>query len=523
MKKVSAVKQWLNELVGAKTWRDRKKLRQDVVDNPRILKDLEKLNDKTINAYVDRLFNHPFDSFEPRPDKISQGDEQTGFYESNKLVSIAIGGNGSGKTFVAAQKVAEFLRTTPPPFKDTPFWIISNTYEQVCSTAWFQKLKNILPAEWVDTDRISWYNTNRQWPFSVPLHPQKPGTDKNWIIEFKSYEQGRELMQAAAIGGAWFTEQFPYDVFEEVLRGVRECAFPGSIICEQTPIDPEKAIRLQEIYQHWTVGDERFKNWSFYHLNTESAMNAGHVDKAWYDTFFAGVSDEMMETRKKGVFATYEGVVYKTFSPKVHLVDSIVIPDCVFFKRSIDWGSSEEHPFVCLWGFKDATGIWYIFDEYWSNSQTYLWKDHAAEIKRRKTWEQDGYHLQTYGDPSRPDLFREFASFGIYMTAANNAVYEGIESVRKVLRKDPRTDTPGIIIDRNRCPKLARQMSTYRWEKSSQRGLNPRSARPVPLKFDDDSVDALRYMIHTDRTGEGMKMTPLIIKGEMGKGVKFSR
>ena len=50
-------------------------------------------------------------------------------------------------------------------------------------------------------------------------------------------------------------------------------------------------------------------------------------------------------------------------------------------------------------------------------------------------------------------------------------------------------------------------MRTYRWLRSSGRGLNPQKIRNEPLKRNDDCVDALRYMIYTDRTLEGMVPT----------------
>lgn len=517
--------QWLDALSEKGTWRDRKRLREQFRANPAILAEVDRLNNKWVDWAVDRLFYHPYDSFEPRPDDVLAGDEQAGFFECDKLISVALGGNGSGKTYTAAQKCVEFVRKTPPPVVDTPFWVIGNTYELSCGSCWFQKLKNIIPREWVDWDRITWKSVNRQWPFSVPLFPWEPGGG-NWILEFKSYEQGRELMQAAAIGGAWFTEQFPYEIFEEVLRGAREYGFPGSIFCEQTPVDPEKSVQLQTIFEGWSAGDQKYKNWAFFHINTEVAMKAGHVDEAWYETYFGSISEEMLETRKLGMFASFEGAIYQSFKPKIHLVDSADLgepPQGVFHYRSIDWGASEEHPFVCLWGFKDTLGNWVIYDEYWSNSQTILWQEHADEILSRVDWQNHGYHRQSYADPSRPDLFREFAAYGIHLSAANNAVYEGIESVRRALRLHKVTNQPGLIIVRDKCPKLARQMSTYRWEHSSGAGTNPKAAKPVPLKRDDDSVDALRYLVHSERGSRMSKSQALKIASEMSRSVRLDR
>jgi len=624
---------------------------------PDLLEELKQLDNQELNYLVYRLYHHPFDSFEPRSDDPINGDEQESFFDSNKFITVALGGNGclgaeqeiydpstntstpigeiakpfhvtsysgrefrtspalapwvkgvdrlyrvhlsngfsfvstlghrvlgsdgeyytvetahrrkidlqytplsqmlctvdrleylrtdefydfhvpgdnnyalagavhhnSGKTYVAAQKVVEFLRTTPPPKPDTPFWVIGDTYDESCGSCWHQKLREIIPHEWLEPDRITWLNQKRHWPYSVPLMPQEPNSPNNWVLEFKSYEQGRHRMQSIAIGGAWFTEQFPWDLFEEVLRGCREWSFPGSVILEQTPVDPEKSVRLQEVYQAWCAGDDRYKSWAFHHFNTQSALDTGHVTDEWFQSFYGAVSDEMRETRLRGIFATYEGVIYQAFRPALHLVDHLEIPPYCFQFRTIDWGSSEEHPFRCLWAARDSLGDWYVYDEYHSSDQRLLWADHIRAIKDRHDWDQNSpYYLNTYADPSRPDLIREFSNGGIPITAANNAVYDGIESVRRALAIRPATGTPGLVIDRVRCPYLAREIQTYRWMHSTGKGVNPVDARPIPLKRNDHSADALRYLIHSATAGLGAKVHTMLVR-RAGNSVRYQR
>ena len=498
------LQEWADIANSSRTWRERRHLRSLLRENPSILEEARELDNESLDHLLDRLHHHPFDSFEPRTDAIGV-DEQAAFIDSTALVSIALGGNGSGKTYCGAQKLAQFLATTPPPQRDTPFWVIANSYEQVCQTCWQQKLSNIIPEEWVDRKRISWYKSTREWPFAVPLKPWVGDSGKNWIIEFKSYEQGRELMQAAAIGGAWFTEQFPFDIFTEVVRGCREHAFPGSIFAEMTPIDPEKSVELQASYEDWVAGDPKYKKWAFFRLNTESALGAGHVSKDWYEVFSATISEEMLQTRLSGAFASYEGAIYQNFAPRVHLFDGPVDPPPgAIHKRAIDWGASEEHAFVTLWGYKDGMGCWTIYDEYSSTSQLLTAIDHIEEIQQRNPWPSSNPSFrQTYADPSRPDQFSLFARLGLPIVPARNAVYDGIETVRKLLKIHPSLGQPMLRIHKERCPILAKQMTTYRWEKSSGRGVNPKSARPVPLKRNDDSVDALRYLLHTDAGDSG--------------------
>lgn len=232
-------------------------------------------------------------SFVPRPDQPERFDQQASFYYS-KLPGVAfmIGGNGAGTSEICCAKVAKFvLEDQRPPRKDTPFWLAGPNYELTMETLWKEKLYghgHILPDD-VDWRRIGWYDSKAGLPARVPLKPWPGHPGRNWTLEFKSYDQGRDALQARAIGGFMFTEQFPWALLTEVLRGCREYDFPGSKMCEFTPVDPALSIELEEMLET----DSLPEGWGVFRANTECAMEAGHVSEAWFREFFGMVSDEM--------------------------------------------------------------------------------------------------------------------------------------------------------------------------------------------------------------------------------------
>lgn len=512
---------WMQKARLSRDWRDRRDLRASF--SPALVEEVAELKDEQLDKLVERLFNHPFDSFEPRPDVEIEGnpgnpddpedpedpgdvDQQTSFYESTALVTTALGGNGSGKTYVAAMRtIAWLFERQPPPKPNTPFWIIGPTLELTAQVAWEQKLSQLIPEEWVQWDKITWANQNRNFPKAVPLVPWARDKSKWWTLEFKSLDQGREAMQAAAIGGAWFTEQYPKEIFDEVFRGIREYGFPGSIIAEFTPIDPRYCAHIEATYNKWRAGDEETEDYAFYHLNTLIAARAGHANQKWAKNFDAAAGAEMRDTKIRGMFASYQGVIYKTFRPSIHLLDfekeGIEIPPAVIHKRGVDWGSTEEHPFVVVWGYKDSLGTWWIYDEYWNNDQSLTWDDHAEAIIAKRPWDlTSAYYQQTYAPPDRPDLKREFSNRGIPITAASagpHSVNQGIEVVRQLLKVQKNTGMPRLIIDKRRCPHLAAEMGVYRWLQSTENSLNPKAAQPKPLKKDDDSCFPAGTLIDT--------------------------
>jgi len=475
--------------------------------------------------------------WKPRPNSPEDFDEQEGFVEARDLVSFGLGGNAAGKTAAGAKKCAEFLLNTPPPRKDTPFWIIAEDYTQVCSVCWAEKLNGIgpnggfLPNYAINFERIVWYKPTLNWPFMVPLMPWANGN--NWMLEFKSYKQGRKAMQARSIGGFWFSEQVEWGIFVEVLRGCREYLFPGGQFLEFTPIEPELCISLEGIMDAPPAG------WGFYRMNTEK--NRQNLAADWYDAFFGAVPDEMMATRKTGALATFEGVIYQSFNPSIHITDD----DIPAFRsgmthfRATDWGASAEHPFVTVWGCYDAVGDWLIYDEYWNNSQDAITQDHAGEVLARSiAWgwpepewfknpdparsyfidkvKQRAKELNTsakpvkgssygecFADPSRPGEMNAFNYWGIPTSSASNDVMKGIDLVRSKLKVNPTTGKPKMHFHR-RCKHCIEEHRKYRWLKTRPNGVWTTAApRPVPLKKGDDCCDVTRYLVSSAERGHG--------------------
>lgn len=442
----------------------------------------------------------------PRPDQPDRFDEQQSFYESDlQGVAFMIGGNGAGTSETACAKVAKFvLRDQPPPRRDTPYWVIGDSYEQVMESMWKEKFlgHGHIPKSEVDWDRITWYREKEGLPYRVPLRPWPGRPGCNWVLEFKSYIQGRGAMQARSIGGFLFSEQFPWQLLTEVLRGCREYNFRGSKLVEFTPIDPALSYELETLIEENRLP----KGWAIFRANTECAKEAGHVSSVWFDEFFGQIPDEMLLTRLTGEFASYEGTIYQGFNPKVHLVGDTVIdhPDGGIYRRSIDWGAGPDNAFCCLWAYRNGLGQWFVYDEYYSTNQSFTVMDHLDAIKARHEWPDiPGKYGTTYADPSAPDCIRIAQRWGFFVTPARNAVHEGIDCVRYHLKKIDGLGQPRLFIHRENCPNLARQMRSYRWMKASDRGLNPRDAPPEPLKREDHAPDALRYLLFTEQSHTG--------------------
>lgn len=464
--------------------------------------------DPTLRSWTLAREGTRWGSFVPRPDSPENFDQQSSFVFNRDSVAFLVAGNASGKSAAAAYKTARFLLVDqPPPRKDTPFWIIGPNYDLSISMCWGEKLhgEQYLPDCEVDWDRVTYLSRKEDYPSSVPLRPWPsyrgghPG--KNWKIEFKSVEQGRQALQARSIGGFWFTEQFPWPIFEETLRGCRDYMFPGGQFAEFTPIEPELCLGLEKLM------DKPPPGWRFYQCNTECNTT---LAKGWAEQFFATVAEEMIMTRKIGALATFKGVIFETFNPLVHVVDEeeLLFPLGAWHYRGIDWGASSQHPFVCIWAYRDGIGDWWVYDEYWCAQQGITTAEHAHEILDRwpDIW-QPGPHNkgETFADPSRPDCFTNCAAEGLVIFPGSNDVFAGIDTVRSLLKINPFTQRPRLRISR-RCVHLIEEIRKYRWKEArNAMGALKLSdlPKPSPLKKDDDCCDALRYILYSVEKQKG--------------------
>jgi len=458
-------------------------------------------------------------SFQPRPDRPERFDQQTGYVESNDTVAFFIAGNGSGKTESSAYKCAQYvLHKQPPPRKDTPFWIITETMHIAGETLWKEKLlgHGHIPLGEIEWNRISWEDQKANHPKTVPLlpWPEERGGDPecNWQLEFKSFAMGRTALQSASIGGFWYSEQFPADLFTETLVRCRDYLFPGGQFAEFTPLNPDLCVWLEELLE------KAPPNWGFYRGNTDE--NRENLAEGAIEAFLTTVPDELVETRLRGALATFEGAIYPGFNMAVHVVPDEylrVIPSGCWHALGTDWGSSVEHPHVTIWGCMDAVGDWWIYDELWNCDQTRTTFDRAQEVVARcaawrwpvgrgqahgreilKLLGTDPHFGMNFADPSRPGEINEFSMYGVPSLPAANSVYDGINLLRSLFKIQPNTGRPRIFIAK-RCKHLIDELRKYRWRKSRKptegNFLNPAVAAPQPLKREDDAPDALRYLV----------------------------
>lgn len=451
------------------------------------------------------LIGPKYYSFQARPDDVDEWDEQTSFVDSQDRFAICLGGTGSGKTESAAFKTAKYVLETKPPRPRCPFWIVGDTYETVCDVCWVEKLSQHIPEERIHS--FIWYQSKRQWPYSVSLRDPDNPDEVGWILEFKSYDQGLDQFKSKSIGGYWCNEEVPLVIVEEIQGRCRDYNSPGW--ADFTPIEvvsPE----WPAIYDACMAGDEQSEHhrpgWRFYHLNTEKNTA---LAEGWAANFLKSVPSDMRDTRRIGTFSVLRGAVFKEWNEKLHVCEPFEIPHDWKRIRGVDFGHT--NPFVCVWIAKEKTpdgDRYYVYDEHYEAGQ--LTKHHAEEIKEREWPPDDGIRHPSYGmtfSDHDPQQMAEFSQHGIQMTPALKAgnksmsgraisgINAGIETLRTLMgSRFPIEDGKPLFQVFSTCVNFKREVRSYRWPE----GTDKKDPREVPIPKDDHSIDAVRYAIHSD-------------------------
>jgi hypothetical protein len=121
---------------------------------------------------------------------------------------------------------------------------------------------------------------------------------------------------------------------------------------------------------------------------------------------------------------------------------------------------------------------------------------------------------ENYADPSRPGEINAFNLWGIPTSPASNDVYKGIDLVRSRLKVNPLTGKARLYFSQ-RCKHCTEEHRKYRWARKRPNSLwTTAAAKPIPLKKDDDTADAVRYLIASVERGRGQAPTSTNSRGD---------
>ena len=383
---------------------------------------------------------------------------------------IIHGGVQSGKTEVVSEiakgKIGEKMSRTCSGEKPGTAWFVAPTYKLL------GKLKRCfvskLPIEWIEklTDEEIILITGDLIQFRSAKNPQDLRGEDCFLVVFD------ELSRAAE------------DAF---LNCQSRLAFhEGLFIGATTPCNAESPWLTDEYFAH--LEDPEY-TWT--HCSIEDNLDMPRSRIAELRKRFP---DEYGIEELDGHFLrSREGLVYKNFDGRLHIIEDGDTEEGRWKPADDDVivaGADQglNHPFVYIRVALHPGGGMTVFDEI-VLKQTAP-SDQVAAVMRDPIEKRVA---RRWFDPSGALTRAEFLKNGLLTRAAKNEVDDGIRSVYSHLAN------PGSFHITRNCAHTIKEFGLYRYQKNT-----PTSVGAKPYKINDDAMDCVRYVCHSERLNIGI-------------------
>ncbi len=292
-------------------------------------------------------------------------------------------------------------------------------------------------------------------------------------LQFRSYEQGRENLQAATIDAVYCDEEPPAEVIGELRARIG--ATGGFMYMAFTPLKGMTPL----VQEFWTKDNE---DKCLVCMNIYEASHYTPEKIKRIESLYSGLSESERKARMMGVPTMGSGLVYPVDDEELKWDYDGALP--VHWRRlyAIDFGRGE-HPFACTWGALDpVTDVLYLYDAIKVKGKT------AAElcsmIRGKGDWIRGTYPHDFNRDSGVGGKYKEiYIREGLNLTGVHAQDKDGSNKVEN-----------GIIELRQRMIdgkfKVARHLSDWFSEKQTYRYGDDGK----PIKEKDDLMDSTRYL-----------------------------
>ena len=288
-------------------------------------------------------------------------------------------------------------------------------------------------------------------------------------------ESSYALIQGVTLAGVLFDEVAlqPRSFVEQALA---RCSVAGSKFWFNcNPEHPQHWF-----YEEWIQKPERH-NIIHLHFTMDDNPSLDAAVRARYESMYSGV---FYDRYIKGLWRAADGLIYDCFSAdNIYRSHERPIGLYNLAERFIacDYGTKNPTRFLDIWD--DGQTLWVDGEYNWDSRKEQRQKDDQAYVNDLQAFMGDR-QCTVIVDPSATSFITALRNRGVYVLEADNAVLDGIRKTASLI-------TQRKIRVHTDCLALLREMDVYSWDKKAlQRG------EEKPLKENDHSLDALRYMVN---------------------------
>ena len=200
----------------------------------------------------------------------------------------------------------------------------------------------------------------------------------------------------------------------------------------------------------------------------------------------------------EGKWLNFEGLIYPTFDPNVHIIEPFDIPDDWLRFGGIDFGFV--NPFVFQWWAQDPdSGNLYLYREIYTPYLTV--RRHAAIIKEQEDitkldaiWAdhdaEDRATLREEGIVTRPA--NKGFSMGVQEMTLRLGGYEDVKPSLFIFN-NALIEADASLLEKKKPTCTAKEIQSYVWKKPKASGVD--IVKEEPRKNDDHGMDTARYVV----------------------------
>lgn len=285
------------------------------------------------------------------------------------------------------------------------------------------------------------------------------------ILQFQSYDQGREAFQSTERHVVWFDEEPPLAIYSEGL--IRTMTTNGIVMSTFTPLKgvSETVLSLQKKEEEGAIGVVR-ATWD----------DAPHLSAEDKEKMLASLPVHQRDARSKGVPALGSGAVYQVLEDDIRCEPFILPRHWVqLYGMDVGWNNT-----AACWGAydrdKDTIYVTAVYKRGQSEPAV-----HASAIKARGPWIPGVIDPASRGRAQHDgeQLVRLYMQQGLKLTFADNTVEAGVFDVYERL-------STGRLKVFSSCVDFFDEYRLYR-----------RDDKGKIVKTHDHIMDACRYMVRS--------------------------
>lgn len=400
-------------------------------------------------------------------------EAQRRFHDSPARFRIITAGSRTGKTTAAA---AEAMAYAFLPNK--VIWCVAPTYdlsEKVFREIWKKMVEDL---ECETLSGTSYRDRKIRFAWGTDVLGRSCENPKSLLgegVDFMVVDEAARIAKAA---------------WDEYLRE-RLMDTMGHALIISSP--KGTAGWFPEFYRRGQNTNPDFDQWKSWRMEL---WENPHIPRQEIENMRIEMTKEVFDQEVLGMFVPYGGLVFKTFSEKMHVSSSAVFKPEVPIVLAIDFGY--RNPCSVSFAHRLGEKTFDVFDEYYFAGRDNM--DNAIAVREQLMPYLTACKHKTvmaYHDPSGADdasIFKKFIPELVMMPGVND-ITPGIDTIRAHIKYNAEKERSNLLIN-PKCENTIWEFTVYHYPKRLRKH-DDATVSELPVDVDNHSMAALRYWLHT--------------------------